>query len=378
MSRQTRAQHYAEMSEDERKRVYRLYLSERRNNKKYWGKRAAEKVRFFNEEADKIVAELSQAYTEAELTFKEAVANVFAGFSGGFGLSQAKAKELIKSAGNKAPSKALIQMANRITDPNKRQEALAVLSAPAYKWRVDRLDKLTLQAEKLCEGLNAFQLKADTAFLSEQMIKAYNYTFFDMQQGGGLIGAFNMLPESRIEQVLKTKWLDKHFSTRIWDNTHDLADELRQALLNSFMTGESSQKAVGRIAERFQTGRYEAERLIRTEHTYVCGQAELESYKSANITHYEYAALIDDRTSLICEGLDNKIFPVAKAKPGVNYPPMHAFCRSSTIAVLPSEEELEKSWKQFNAEFVPQGMSFEEWVDKLEPTKDGKLVFKAA
>jgi hypothetical protein len=57
---------------------------------------------------------------------------------------------------------------------------------------------------------------------------------------------------------------------------------------------------------------------------------------------------------------------------------MHAFCRSSTIAVLPSEEELEKSWKQFNAEFVPQGVSFEEWVEHLEPTKDGKLVFKAA
>ena len=51
MSRQTRAQRYSEMSEEDRKKVYRLYLFERRNNKEYWGKRAAEKVRFFNEKA---------------------------------------------------------------------------------------------------------------------------------------------------------------------------------------------------------------------------------------------------------------------------------------------------------------------------------------
>lgn len=35
------------------------------------------------------------------------------------------------------------------------------------------------------------------------------------------------------------------------------------------------------------------------------------------------------------------------AKPGVNYPPMHPFCPSSTLPVLPDEEDLDREWKTF-------------------------------
>ncbi len=207
------------------------------------------------------------------------------------------------------------------------------------------------------------------------MDEAYKHTIFDLQQGTGISGAFEVLPESRIKQVLNTKWRGAHFSSRIWGNTQDLVTGLRQNLLESFMTGESEDKAAARVQERFGVAEFEARRLIRTESTYVCGQAELEGYRNSAVERYEYASLDDDRRSKICERLDGKTFPVDKAKPGVNYPPMHPFCRSSTMAVLPTEEELDEEWDTFIGENVPEGMTFDEWLDGLEPTEDGKLVY---
>ena len=352
------------------------YLEERRNNKKYWAKRAIEKAERFIEEAEKVAMELETGYLESARIITQEIRRIFSAFENAFDLSQAEAKRLIARAGDKPPSKAIMQILNEITDPEKRLALEAKISAPAYKYRLDRLDKLDKQAKDLCKGLYGLEYRTDSVFLASEMEKAYNYTIFDLQQGTGISGAFDVLPKSKIEQVLKTNWRGKHFSSRIWGNTQQLADELRQSMIQSFITGESSRKAAVRIQERFNVGAYEARRLIRTEHTYVCGQAELEAYKMSGVDKYEYASLIDDRTSLICNRLDGKIYEVAKAKPGVNYPPMHPFCRSSTMAVLPTEEELNKEWDTFKADNVPQDMTFDEWLDRLEPTEDGKLVFK--
>lgn len=352
------------------------YLEERRNNKKYWAKRSIIKTERFIEDAEKVAMELETGYLESARIINQEIRRIFSAFENAFDLSQAEAERLIDRAGNKPPSKAILQILSGITDPEKRLALEAKISAPAYKYRLDRLDKLNKQAKDLCKGLYGLEYATDSAFLATEMEKAYNYTIFDLQQGTGISGAFDVLPKSRIEQTLKTNWRGKHFSSRIWGNTQTLADELRQSMIQSFITGESERKAAARIQERFNVGAYEARRLIRTENTYVTGQAELEAYKASGVTKYEYASLIDDRTSLICERLDGKIYEVAKAKPGVNYPPMHPFCRSSTIAVLPSEEELDKGWDTFKADNVPQDMTFDEWLDKLEPAEDGKLVFK--
>lgn len=354
------------------------YLEERRNNKKYWAKRSIIKTERFIEDAEKVAMELETGYLESARIINQEIRRIFSAFENAFDLSQAEAKRLIDRAGNKPPSKAILQILSGITDPEKRLALEAKISAPAYKYRLDRLDKLNKQAKDLCKGLYGLEYATDSAFLATEMEKAYNYTIFDLQQGTGISGAFDVLPKSRIEQTLKTNWRGKHFSSRIWGNTQTLADELRQSMIQSFITGESERKAAARIQERFNVGAYEARRLIRTENTYVTGQAELEAYKASGVTKYEYASLIDDRTSLICERLDGKIYEVAKAKPGVNYPPMHPFCRSSTIAALPSEEELDKEWDTFKADNVPQDMAFDEWLGKLEPTEDGKLVFKVA
>lgn len=353
----------------------RKYLEERRANKAYWAERSIEKNDRLISDAEAVAKELEKGYASASKLIEQEIKKIFRGFENAFDLSEAEAKRLVALSDGKAPSKAIMQAISMISDPDKRKQMLAEVSSGAYKYRIDRLDKLAKQAEEMSKSLYASELRTDRAFLASEMDKAYKHAIFDLQQGTGVSGAFEQLPESRIKQVLNTKWSGKHFSARIWGNTQVLSDTLRQNMIESFITGEGEREAVARIAERFGVASFRARALIRTENTYVTGQAELEAYRNSAVDKYEYASLDDNRRSLVCERLDGKIFFVKKAKPGVNYPPMHPFCRSSTMAVLPSEEELDKEWDTFLGDNVPQDMSFEEWLDGLQPTEDGKLVY---
>lgn len=75
-------------------------------------------------------------------------------------------------------------------------------------------------------------------------------------------------------------------------------------------------------------------RLIRTETAHVDGQVTLESFKQAQkelgYQYYVYDAFLDSRTSKIYRELDNKRFRIDEAEVGVNFPPMHPNCRSTT------------------------------------------------
>lgn len=46
---------------------------------------------------------------------------------------------------------------------------------------------------------------------------------------------------------------------------------------------------------------------------------------------YKYVAKIDSKTSKLCHSLNGKIFIVKDMIPGVNAPPMHPWCRSTTV-----------------------------------------------
>lgn len=98
--------------------------------------------------------------------------------------------------------------------------------------------------------------------------------------------------------------------------------------------------------------------------------------KNSNIKEYEISALIKDDSCDKCRSMDGKIFPVSQAVIGENCPPFHEKCRCSIMAVLPTEEELEEEFEKFINDNVPEGMEFDEWIDSLEPTKDGKLAPK--
>ncbi len=147
------------------------------------------------------------------------------------------------------------------------------------------------------------------------------------------------------------------------------------------MAGRSIKDTAQAIAERFEVGQNNARRLVRTESAFFHNQMELITYEDADIEKYIFVAVLDKRTSRICQEHDNKVYDRDKAVPGVNYPPLHPWCRSTTIA---HDEDADYSKlkrrarnpKTGKVEYVPADMSYKEWygkyVDDEEVVKESK------
>ncbi len=253
-----------------------------------------------------------------------------------------------------------------------KRRAQAALSSAAYQYRLNRLDAVNENIVRTCNALYKTELKVSRQFLGKEARKSYQNVIFDLQKGTGVSGAFDMIPQSRIDQILKRPWCGANYSKRIWGNTQKMADGLKRDLLAGLLTGKSEQEMVETIADRCHTSFFNARRLVRTETSYISCQAELEGFKEAGVERYEFSAVLDSGTSQICRSLDGKVFPIADAQPGTNFPPMHPWCRSVPVPVLPDEEELDRRWSE-SADELGLDLPFNEWVKHLQTAPDGKM-----
>lgn len=220
------------------------------------------------------------------------------------------------------------------------------------------------------------EIGVDTEHLGDIIQSAYMQTVFDVTKGADYRAAFDLIPESRVKAILSTNWSGQMFSQRVWDNTNALADGLKHDMLVGIMAGKSEQHMADDIMSRCGVGAFEARRLVRTETTCVANMAELYGYKELDIDEYEFSACLDSRTSDLCRELDGKVFKRNSAQAGVNLPPMHPFCRSTTLPVLPSEEDLDKELAELGEE-IGADVDFDEWERNLQQGEDGKWRYVA-
>lgn len=225
-------------------------------------------------------------------------------------------------------------------------------------------------------SLASAEIGVDTEHLGNIIQNAYMQTVFDVTKGADYRAAFDLIPESRVKAILSTNWSGQMFSERVWDNTNALANGLKHDMLVGIMAGKSEQHMADDIMNRCGVGAFEARRLVRTETTCVANMAELYGYKELDIDEYEFSACLDSRTSDLCRELDGKVFKRNSAQAGVNLPPMHPFCRSTTLPVLPSEEDLDKELAELCDE-IGADVDFDEWERNLQQGEDGKWRYVA-
>ena len=83
-----------------------------------------------------------------------------------------------------------------------------------------------------------------------------------------------------------------------------------------------------------------AKLLVRTESNAIMNDTVRQVIDSNPLVKgYRFRAVLDSRTSKICQEHDGEYIPKDQAKPGVNYPPLHPNCRSTVTTVLFNENE---------------------------------------
>ena len=260
------------------------------------------------------------------------------------------------------------------------------LENASAKVHISRLEELETRVQQEVELLTAHRLKGTTDTLSDIYKDGYYKGIYEVQRGVGEGISFAGVDARQLDKVLAKPWTPdgRNFSNRIWDDKDKLLSELQTVLTQDLVQGAPSDKVIADFADRMSVSKRAAERLVLTEAAYFSGQSRLDGYKETGVKHYKFVATLDKRTSIQCRDMDGEIIPLSEAKAGVNYPPLHAYCRSTTIPYYVDDDEDsivgERAARGEDGKtyYVPADTTYKEWAAKHAPPDATKPAAKTA
>lgn len=334
-------------------------------------------------EAEDTADQIARMYLKASRYLTQQTDQIFERYKTKHGLSDAEARRLMETMRDKASLDELLSKLKSGEKTESRRELLKQLEAPAYQARIERLRQIQDQLNSLMEQVYLQELETSTSLYARLAREAYYHGVYNIQQRTGVALSFAHVSRKQIDRVVKSRWSGENYSSRIWKNTQALARDLKEELLINLVTGRTNREASRIIALKFGQGANAARRLVWTESSYLANEMNFEAYKACGIERYQYLATLDLKTcTKCCRQLDGKIFFLKDRKVGINFPPMHPWCRCTTVSVI--DESLIQRMKRAardpktgKAILVPRSMTYEEWHRKYVENRDQEEVEKA-
>lgn len=203
-----------------------------------------------------------------------------------------------------------------------------------YRSRVSRLQALQLQVT----GLMGKQTSGDVKSLEGLLKGSYNDTYYrDIYNSQAVKGKFSSnfahVDDKKLNAVIHSGWKGSNFSTRLWGNaTHTLPKTLSETLFRGIALGYGPDRLTQMARVKLKDfAENQIHRLVTTEAAHIVEQATLDSYKEIGLEKYEYLATLESHTCEVCGKLDGQVLEVSKQETGTNYPPIHPYCRCTTV-----------------------------------------------
>lgn len=349
---------------------------------KYWALRALQREQEAYASTTDVIHRLHAIYFDAAGRLAEMARYIFSNFAkSAAGMIDAnKAKALLSTA---ETAEVLEKLRREYADTGS-PETLATLNAPAYAYRISRVQAMRRAVDVEVQTLAEMEMQVGAPHLAKTYDDAYYKPLYDRARGpegiptapsapAGKPGvsvsfaepAFDRLSDRTIQQALENRWHGANYSDRVWANTHTVAKEAGRIIDAGITAGASVQNMTSELKDLMSVSWYAAERLIRTETARMHNDATLRGYKASGVEWYTWLGTLDARTCEICGALDGQHFRLSEAITGKTLPPRHPNCRCTTIAYYPGEAsgstrtardpETSRNYK------VPAGMTYEEW-----------------
>lgn len=322
-------------------------------SKEYWDNRATERLIEAEKQSNDYIKKVKKIYSKANNDIKKELANVYKNYSKETGIDVHTLKILLSKEETDEFWKTL------------KGQGLKKYVQANYKSRINRLEQIQGQLYAKAKEIYKDELNTVYGHYRNVINESYNKTIYDTQIGTGYDFTFNKLDDKMIEAVLNTKWYGGNYSSRIWGNTDILANRVSETIGGALISGKPYYKTANEIADTFGVAQYYAERLVRTETNHFNAEAEALAYKELGVEKYVFVATLDNRTSKMCQEHDGKVYDFKDKETGVNYPPLHPNCRSTTRGYLGEEEEKTLKGRARNpitgkTEII-DNMNYEDW-----------------
>ena len=322
----------------------------------YWDKRAIKRMTDAEKTSEVYIQRIKNIYQQAYKNIDGEITRVYKNYAKETGIDVQKLKELLTRSETKK------------TWEQMKRQGLDKYIQNNYKSRISRLEQIQAQIYAKAKQIYPKEELENTMCYKGVINNSYYKTFYDTQMGTGYDFSFNKIDNNLLNTVLNEKWSGKNYSQRIWTNTDILADSLSQIVGGALISGQSIEKTSKQIRDRFNVGKYYAERLVRTETNHFNNEADAMAYEEMGVKEYVFVAVLDNRTSEMCQSHDNKKYKYKDREVGINYPPLHPNCRSTTRGYLSEEAEKNLQRRARNpitgkTELI-DNISYKDWINK--------------
>lgn len=326
----------------------------------YWAKRALQREEGANQKALDASRRLRAIYNTSAERLVSMTERVFNNFAKTVGVSNDEARKLLSV---QETTDMLAALQDEYEKTGSR-DALAKLNAPAYGYRINRLQAIRKAIDAESAWLNGIEKFEGSKALSNAFEESYYRTMYDTAQLAEQEISYSPLSGGVLDQALSNRWKGENYSERVWENTHIIAKEAGKIIDAGMQSGASVVQMSREILDLFDVAYYAAARLVRTEINRMHNDAAIESYKAMGIEEYIYLATLDSRTCATCGALDLKHFKVSEAKTGVNIPPIHPNDRCTTMPDMGqglTGERIARNPVSNKTMYVPADMTYSQW-----------------
>ncbi|MGV3220945.1 minor capsid protein [Staphylococcus epidermidis] len=155
----------------------------------------------------------------------------------------------------------------------------------------------------------------------------------EVERQAHILGENVKIDDTEVKAVVNSNFKGVNWSTRLWQDMAVVQKEVERTTSNVLLRGRHPNEYIKDFKKQTNTTTYNASRLLVTESARVQAESQKLTYLKdlGEDGEYKYVAKIDKKTSKICHSLNGKVFKVKDMIPGVNAPPMHPWCRSTTV-----------------------------------------------
>lgn len=334
----------------------------------YWINREKEKLKAHLKDVEKTNKILARNLKRASKDIEEEIHKIYSKYSIDNKLSYTEANKLLTGPKYKEWRMDLKDYVDEINKTDNK-ELLLELNTLSAKSSITGLEEQLYQIQKILDRDYIFKYKEVKNLLKAGVKNSFNQTAYTIEMFNGFHSSFSMISQKDIEDIINLPWSGKNYSKRLWANRTKLKDKVQEQIVQATIQGKDLRQCIKELSDTMEATREVTKRLINTEHAYACSQGDLKMYEEFGIDRYEYVATLDSKTSNICRGLDGKVYNRSEAISGVNFPPMHPHCRSTTVPAdvetLGDETRIAKDIKG-NYIYLKADTSYEEYRKALE------------
>lgn len=295
----------------------------------YWVDRVSNIKEIQYQKVEKAEKQLKNLYAETNKHIRNEMFIFYSKYSDNQGITLEETQKLLKEDELKEWKISLKEYKELAHNKANKQ----YLDEMYIRSRVNRLDALETQMQAEIRILGERQKETTQNVLENVYEDTYEKTVKGISDMSRLSIRYDKFDKGELESIVNKPFQNSNFSSRIWEDKANLIEQLNTTLAQHIVLGKSPSQLADLFSKKMETSYYKASRLLNTEAANVTEQATLKSYKDTNVREYEILATLDERTSDICQDMNGKRFKISEAKTGINYPPFHPNCRTTTVPV---------------------------------------------